>query len=113
MKPRDENRFQHRLEYFREVRPYAGVQESKSVCPGPANEYESLREYCIRGGIEITHCAHVGDGFNDVVAFKGLGLSVAFNPHEENVSRTATYQVRSDSLLDVYRVLEPNLPVRS
>jgi len=77
------------------------------------NKLQALREYCTREGIEITHCAHVGDGFNDVVAFNGLGLSVAFNPHEEHVSRAATYQVRSDSLLGAYRVLEPNLPVRS
>jgi len=73
------------------------------------NKLQALREYCMKEGIEITRCAHVGDGFNDVVAFKGVGLSVAFNSREDNVSRAATYSVNGDSMLDVYRVLETNL----
>ena len=76
------------------------------------NKLQALREYCTEEGIETTRCAHVGDGFNDVVAFKGTGLSVAFNSHEDNVSKAATYRIGGNSLLDVYRVLEPNLPMR-
>ena len=73
------------------------------------NKLEALRRYCVKEGIEITRCAHVGDGFNDVVVFKGLKLSVAFNAHEDYVSRAATSSVSGSSLLDVYDVLEMNL----
>lgn len=77
-----------------------------------ANKLVGLREYCGRHGIELSSCAHVGDWTNDIVVFNSVGLSVAFNPSEEKVSKAATYTVNSDSLLDVYRVLEPNLPAR-
>jgi phosphoserine phosphatase len=76
------------------------------------NKLVGLREYCVRHGIELPSCAHVGDWTNDIVVFKKVGLSVAFNASEESVSKAATYTVNSDSLLDVYRVLEPNLPAR-
>jgi HAD superfamily phosphoserine phosphatase-like hydrolase len=77
-----------------------------------ANKLVGLREYCGRHGIELSSCAHVGDWTNDIVVFNSVGLSVAFNPSEESVSKAATYTVNSESLLDVYRVLEPNLPAR-
>jgi len=76
------------------------------------NKLEGLREYCQRHRIELACCAHVGDWVNDVAVFKGVGLSVAFNPSEEEVSKAATYVVNSDSLLDAYHVLEPHLPSR-
>jgi hydroxymethylpyrimidine pyrophosphatase-like HAD family hydrolase len=77
-----------------------------------ANKLVGLREYCNRRGIELSSCAHVGDWTNDIVVFNSVGLSVALNPSEESVSKAATHTVNSDSLLDVYRVLEPNLPAR-
>jgi phosphoserine phosphatase len=77
-----------------------------------ANKLAGLQEYCARHGIELASCAHVGDWTNDIVVFNNVGLSVAFNASEQSVSKAATYIVNSDSLLDVYRVLEPSLPVR-
>jgi phosphoserine phosphatase len=77
-----------------------------------ANKLAGLREYCIRHRIELSACAHVGDWTNDIIVFDNVGLSVAFNPSEESVSKAATHTVKSDSLLDVYRVLEPNLAAR-
>jgi phosphoserine phosphatase len=76
------------------------------------NKLEGLREYCRQHDIELASCAHVGDWTNDLVVFKAVGVSVALNSSDESVSRAATYTVNSDSLLDVYRVLEPNLPAR-
>jgi phosphoserine phosphatase len=76
------------------------------------NKLAGLQEYCARHGIELASCAHVGDWTNDIVVFNNVGLSVAFNASEQSVSNAATYTVNSDSLLDVYRVLEPSLPVR-
>jgi HAD superfamily phosphoserine phosphatase-like hydrolase len=76
------------------------------------NKLVGLREYCSQHKIKLASCAHVGDWMNDVVVFKGVGLSVAFNTSEESVSQAATYTVNSDSMLDVYRVLEPSLPAR-
>ena len=74
------------------------------------NKLVGLREYCRQHGIELTSCAHVGDWTNDIVVFRAVGLSVAFNASEESVSRAATHTVNSDSLLDVYNALKPNLP---
>ena len=76
------------------------------------NKLDGLREYCRQHHIELASCAHVGDWTNDVVVFKAVGVSVAFNASEQSVSKAATYVVDSYSLLDVYRVLEPNLPTR-
>ena len=74
------------------------------------NKLTGLQEYCERQGIELGSCAHVGDWVNDIVVFRAVGLSVAFNPSNEEVSRAATCTVRSNSLLDVYNVLKANLP---
>jgi phosphoserine phosphatase len=76
------------------------------------NKLVGLREYCSQHEIELASCAHVGDWTNDIVVFEAVALSVAFNPSEEIVSEAATYTVNGDSLLDVYRVLEPSLPAR-
>jgi phosphoserine phosphatase len=76
------------------------------------NKLVGLRDYCKQHKIELASCAHVGDWTNDVAVFRAVGLSVAFNASEESVSKAATYTVNGDSLLDVYRVLEPNLPAR-
>ena len=76
------------------------------------NKLVGLREYCKRHEIELASCAHVGDWTNDIVVFRAVGLSVAFNASIDSVTRAATYAVNSDSLLDVYRVLEPSLPAR-
>ena len=71
-----------------------------------------LREYCHKIGIQIACCAHIGDWVNDIVVFKGVGVSVALNPSDDEVSKAASFCVRSDSLLDVLRVLQPFLQNR-
>jgi HAD superfamily phosphoserine phosphatase-like hydrolase len=76
------------------------------------NKLVGLREYCRQHKIELSSCAHVGDWTNDAIVLEAVGLSVAFNASEESVLKAATYNVNSNSLLDVYRVLEPNLPSR-
>jgi phosphoserine phosphatase len=90
------------------------VETSNGVLTGRmkllTNKLVGLREYCTQHEIELASCAHVGDWRNDVVVFKAVGVSVAFNASEESVLKAATYAVNSNSLLDVYRVLEPNLP---
>lgn len=92
------------------------VETSNGILTGRlkllTNKLEGLREYCRQHDIMLASCAHVGDWTNDLVVFKAVGVSVALNASDESVSRAATYTVNSDSLLDVYRVLEPNLPGR-
>jgi HAD superfamily phosphoserine phosphatase-like hydrolase len=92
------------------------VETSNGILTGRinllTNKLAGLREYCRQHKIELRSCAHVGDWTNDVVVFKGVGLSVAFNTSEESVSEAATYTVNSDSMLDVYRVLQASLPAR-
>jgi phosphoserine phosphatase len=74
------------------------------------NKFDGLRLYCERNRLQVISCAHVGDWVNDIPVFEKTAVSVAFNWDEKEVSEAATYSVRSDSLLDVYRVLEPHLP---
>ncbi len=76
------------------------------------NKLLGLRDYCQEIGIPTVCCAHIGDWINDIVVFKGVGVSVALNPSEDEVSESASFCVRSDSLLDVLRVLKPFLPNR-
>lgn len=73
------------------------------------NKLVGLRDYCHKIGIQTACCAHIGDWVNDIAVFKGVGVSIAFNPSEDKVSESASFCVRSDSLLDVLRVLEPFL----
>jgi len=73
------------------------------------NKLEGLSDLCKQNGFGLSTCAHVGDWVNDIVVFERVGLSVAFNPTEEDVARAATWNVRSESLLDVYEALAPSL----
>ncbi|TMI49076.1 hypothetical protein E6H22_03755, partial [Candidatus Bathyarchaeota archaeon] len=45
---------------------------------------------------------HVGDGSNDMPVFRVVGYSIALNTNLDKVKKTASYQMETDNLLDVY-----------
>lgn len=68
-----------------------------------------LRRFCRERGLPLSECIHVGDWNNDIPVFKMVGLSVALNPQNGTVTKSADLLVRSDSLFDVYRKIRPLL----
>src|SRR5467141_3766244 len=65
-----------------------------------------LRKYCAWTGIPLSRCAHVGDWINDIPVFRIVRYSVALNAKTEKVKASASYQMETDDLLDVYRRLQ-------
>lgn len=68
-----------------------------------------LRKFCQSEKIDLSECIHVGDWDNDIPVFEAVGLPVAVNPKNRQVSRNARIQLRTDSMLDVYRGVRPFL----
>jgi phosphoserine phosphatase len=68
-----------------------------------------LKRFCVQRGLSLSECIHVGDWNNDIPVFEAVRLSLALNPKNRTVSNSADLTVRSDSLLDVYRKIEPFL----
>jgi phosphoserine phosphatase len=67
-----------------------------------ADKLGPLRQLCRSKGISLGECIHVGDWDNDIPVFRAVGLSVAINPKNGRVSRSAKVVVETDNLLDVY-----------
>ena len=65
-----------------------------------------IRKYCGWMSVPLHRCVHVGDGLNDVPVFRVVGYSVALNSNLEKVGRTASFRMKTDDLLDVYRHIE-------
>jgi len=68
-----------------------------------------LIKFCKSKSIDLSECIHVGDWNNDIPVFEAVGLPVAINPKNRQVSRSARIQLRTDSMLDVYRRVQPFL----
>ncbi len=65
----------------------------------------ALRKYCSWLSIPLSRCVHVGDGLNDVPVFRIVRYSIALNSRIGKVNATASRQMTTDDLLDVYRHL--------
>jgi HAD superfamily phosphoserine phosphatase-like hydrolase len=65
-----------------------------------------LRKYCAWTGIPPSRCAHVGDWINDVPVFRIVRYSIALNAKTEKVKASASYNIETDDLLDVYHHLQ-------
>ena len=61
-----------------------------------------IRKYCAWMSIPLSKVVHVGDGSNDVPVFRVVGYSIALNTNLDKVKKTASYQMETDNLLDVY-----------
>jgi len=61
-----------------------------------------IRKYCAWMSIPLSKVVHVGDGSNDMPVFRVVGYSIALNTNLDKVKKTASYQMETDNLLDVY-----------
>jgi len=61
-----------------------------------------IRKYCAWMSTPLSKVVHVGDGLNDVPVFRVVGYSIALNTELEKVKKTASAQMKTDDLLDVY-----------
>jgi HAD superfamily phosphoserine phosphatase-like hydrolase len=62
-----------------------------------------IRKYCAWMSIPLSKVFHVGDGLNDVPVFRVVGYSIALNTDLNKVKKTASHEMKTDDLLDVYR----------
>jgi len=61
-----------------------------------------IRKYCAWMSIPLSKVVHVGDGSNDMPVFRVVGYSIALNTNLDKVKKTASHQMETDNLLDVY-----------
>ncbi len=61
-----------------------------------------IRKYCAWMSIPLSKVVHVGDGPNDVPVFRVVGYSIAINASIDKVRKSASHQMETDNLLDVY-----------
>jgi phosphoserine phosphatase len=64
-----------------------------------------LSELAQKEGITTKQCAAVGDYLNDIPMFKVAGLSIAFNPKDESVARSADAVVNEKDLRGILKYL--------
>ncbi|NVM29792.1 MAG: HAD-IB family phosphatase [Candidatus Helarchaeota archaeon] len=60
-----------------------------------------LQEFLKPRQIELTNCIAIGDGENDIPLFKEVGYSIAFNPNNDQVAKSADVIVENGDLLEV------------
>jgi HAD superfamily phosphoserine phosphatase-like hydrolase len=68
-----------------------------------------MRKYCAWMSIPLSKTMHVGDGLNDVPVFRVVGYSIALNTSLEKVRSTASHQMTTDDLLDVYKHIQSEM----
>ena len=61
-----------------------------------------IRKYCAWMSIPLSKVVHVGDGSNDMPVFRVVGYSIALNTNLDKVKKTASHQMATDNLVDVY-----------
>ncbi len=75
-----------------------------------------IRKYCAWMSVPLSKVVHVGDGPNDVPVFRAVGYSIAINTDIDKVLKAASFQVKTDDLLDVYKhihsIIGPSPAVR-
>lgn len=62
-----------------------------------------IRKYCAWMSVPLSKVFHVGDGLNDVPVFRAVGYSIALNTDLDKVKKTASHQMKTDDLLDIYK----------
>ena len=60
--------------------------------------------------IPLENTAFVGDGRNDMSVFKVVGLSIAFNPEDQDVADAANVVVRDNDLRAIMPHVIPEFP---
>ena len=62
-----------------------------------------IRKYCAWMSVPLSKVFHVGDGLNDVPVFRVVGYSIALNTDLDKVRKAASYEMKTDDLLDIYK----------
>ncbi len=56
--------------------------------------------------IPLENTAYVGDGRNDISAFRVVGLAIAFMPEHEEVAKAADYVIIKHDLHEILKIIE-------
>ncbi len=64
-----------------------------------------LKEFLEPYQIKLKDCIAIGDGENDVPLFKEVGFSIAFNPKNDLVAKSADTVVKNGDLLEVLSII--------
>ncbi|MFX1296042.1 MAG: HAD-IB family phosphatase [Promethearchaeota archaeon] len=64
-----------------------------------------LKEILKPYNIKLKECIAIGDGENDMHLFRSVGFSIAFNPVNERVARSADIAVKNGGLLKVLSII--------
>ena len=67
----------------------------------PENKLDLLKRFCKNKSIDLMRCAHVGDSQNDIATFNEVGYSIALNPSDTSVSKTASISLRTRDFKDI------------
>jgi len=70
------------------------------------NKDQVLKEIANDRGIQLSHCAAIGDSRNDIPMFNIAGFSIAFNPSTAEVANAASTIVQSENALDLLPPLQ-------
>ncbi len=62
------------------------------------NKMAALESFLCKYHVPKERSASIGDSFIDVPMFEASGMSIAFNPSDDEVVRRATYVVRGNNL---------------
>jgi HAD superfamily PSPase-like hydrolase len=59
---------------------------------------EAIDEICKKVGVPMSEVAMVGDGHNDIFAFRKVGLPIAFNTGDEELIKAAKFTIKENDL---------------
>jgi phosphoserine phosphatase len=75
-----------------------GTVDNLVAWGGKAKEISKINDYF---GVTLEDTAFVGDGRNDVSVFNVVGLSIAFNPEDQEVADAADVVIQEDDLRSI------------
>lgn len=76
-----------------------------SIGAGNQKKAQIIKHLCNDLNIGVGECIYIGDSYQDIEAFKIVGLSIAFNSKSDELKRISTHTVESNNLADVLRYL--------
>lgn len=65
---------------------------------GFEGKIDAIEKICQQLGISMREVAMVGDGYNDIYAFRKVGLPIAFNTNDPQLLKTAKFAVKEKDL---------------
>jgi phosphoserine phosphatase len=75
-----------------------GTVDNLVAWGGKAKEIGKINDHF---GVKLENTAFVGDGRNDMSVFAVVGLSIAFNPEDQEVADAADVVIREDDLRSI------------